>query len=188
MLGCATMRTLPLACVLLTIAACSKDEDKPAPAPEKTAADQPAPTTPTQPTQPAAPTGKLTCDETVPTATRDKFFAGWELSSEDTPMANYVGVTCTFAKGTEIAVLDVSCPPWNEETYKASFDLARKNAKDAKDVAVGKGGILGTMHDRKTLQFRDDDAPCFATLTADVDLEALGKEMSAALTPDKLAN
>jgi hypothetical protein len=139
----------------------------------------------------AAPTpaGKITCDEVVPQAVRDKHFAGQELSEQPAMVASLMQVACSFSKEMDIHTISVTChPDWPQSTWDTVEAEMKKQVADAKDAAVGKNGWSGTFAGGAHVHTLDDDTACSIDVHGDGDLAAITTDVVASLKPEALAN
>jgi hypothetical protein len=177
-----TMRLISGALIALALCACSKDDKKDEAKPADTRAADTRPADTAAPaTPPAAAAGTLKCDKVLPASVRDKHFAGWTV----TESGGQGSVNCAMMKESNIASALYACPGWSEGTFQATMDNGKKALENAKDVAVGRMGYIGETHGMKVLQFWDDDTNCYVTVTGNgvEDLEGVGKDLAAGLTP-----
>jgi hypothetical protein len=191
------MRKIAPVVLLVLLCACSRSEDKQAE--EKQAEDKQAEEKQAEEKQPGAAAGthvppgaagRLTCVEVVPPAMRDKHFAGHEVSEQGPLVQGLVTVACSFSpKGkAEVVTVTASChADWSQSVWDATEAELRKQTKDAKDVAIGKGGFAGDFAGGPHLHALDDDTPCTIDVHGDADREAIARDALAALTPGALS-
>lgn len=194
-----------------SLAACSKKEEaKPAAkndkAPPKEDKKTPPVVAPDAAPVAAAPdpgAGKLTCDELVPAALREKHMAGYELDGEkQMDPAKPNNVFCSFQKKAEYKTNYVStiCYAAGEDPTSADgmADVLKKKLKKPKELKAGKkaylGGKTGTNGQKESeLILIDDDTACVVAISFSVNAEpanpeAYAQDLAAALTPAVLSN
>jgi hypothetical protein len=72
------------------------------------------------------------------------------------------------------------------------MEKGREYLDGAQDLSgIGRMAYLGGKHGLQTLQFWDDDTPCYVTVTTALDRDsaiALGRDLAVALAPATIAN
>ncbi len=181
------MRPAPFLAVL-TLLACTKETPAPAPVaavPVPVAAAAPA----APPAPAAAPALKLECGRIISAelAAKHGLTVGAAKLDETKTLAD-----CDFKgpKG-EVFKVGISCPPWgaDEKVMRKSMEGGKQAFEDAREIQVGRMGYVGTMVGVSMIQFWDDDAPCFVTMTVQDEAAgtAFAKDVVANLTPASIA-
>jgi hypothetical protein len=179
------MRFISGALIALALCACGKDdkkeEAKPEAAKPPVEAKKPADPAPPPTTAPPAATAvKLTCDEVVPPALRDKYLAGATADEKTSDQ----GVDCTYQKDSDFTIVGTVCPGWNDDLFQRTIQSGKEAMTGATDIAIGRGGYIGDQSGAKFVQFWDDNTQCYVTVAGSVaGIEALAKEIVGTLTP-----
>jgi hypothetical protein len=144
--------------------------------------------------------GKLTCDELVPAAVREKYLAGLTLEEEKPSGADSPNnVTCYFSNKAEYKSYTVLtfCDPTGVDDFAK---LRKDKLKKVKVLTAGKTAFLGTVpgingvKDQRIVIVDDDTACLVEASSADnsgsavADPEGLAKDLAAALTPVVISN
>lgn len=177
------------ALALLSVAGCPKKEpEKRAPATTETA----RPTlraVPPAPSQGAAAV-TLDCAKLVPEDVRKKHGLTDGTAKPGSP-AVAAGVSCDFMKEKRPVGYTVTCPRWDEATFRKTIENGRASAQKSKDFRdlTGVGRMAYIFAPGKSMvmsQVWDDDTMCYATIsTPTVPMtEELTKGFVANMSPE----
>lgn len=158
--------------------------------------------TPAKPQPPVAPAAAASAAPAVKDAPKVRLECQRLFSSELLTRNGLGGATGkTDATGTVLECdltgkgrmkVGVNCPTWGSDAKVMGESMANgRNAfKGAKDIpGLGRSAYLGSMAGIAMIQFWDDDAPCFVSMTAMDEKVAIGvsRDLAASLTPASIA-